>query len=311
MTPMARRSRIPPLPSRWAFAPLTALPAASADAPSRGVRRATSRPKSSSGSSTGSASTPASTSWSSLGRANGSQPSSGGRAPHEPFAPSPPAWPRVERPATPAGPLRSKAVELPRVLAEDLPTSSFAQDGELPLDRLERVGVQTGGMGEIRLEQDPILADGIDEVTQTVEVVLEPERRVDVRLEVLRRLPLHLPQVVGGVLRHLVVERLEDERDPSPPAFDGDHLKLGVAIEYPGEDHVHDHPRVPNEQQGAADRELSVDWMRRPWVLPVEAHSRHARPDVEVNGKLVLDERRPEGIPLGAGEVRSPQVLRV
>ena len=64
-------------------------------------------------------------------------------------------------------------------------------------------------------------------------------------------------ELVGRVLRHLVVERLEDERDPADAALDRHHLQVGVAVEHARQDQVRDDARVADEQQRAADGELA------------------------------------------------------
>src|SRR5690348_7346371 len=79
-----------------------------------------------------------------------------------------------------------QAVEAGCVLAHHLALRLRAQRGDLRPDRLEGARVQTGGMGEVRLEHDVVLAHGVDEVLQVAPPRLEPEGGIPVVLEVLR-----------------------------------------------------------------------------------------------------------------------------
>ena len=54
------------------------------------------------------------------------------------------------------------------VLAHDLAASGVRQRRHLGLHRLERVRVQAGRMGEVGLEEDVVLADGLDQIRQLV-----------------------------------------------------------------------------------------------------------------------------------------------
>src|SRR6478735_8553325 len=158
--------------------------------------------------------------------------------------------------------LRLEAVELTGVLAVDLLLRLHRQRRHLVLHRRERLGVEAGGVREVGLEEDAVLADRLDEVGQLVARVLEPERGEHVRAEVLRRHLLHLGQLVGRVFRHLVVERFEHERDPADATLDRDHLQLGEPVEHARQDDVGEHARVADEQQRATDGELGVHRVR-------------------------------------------------
>ena len=147
---------------------------------------------------------------------------------------------------------------------------------------------------------------------QLVAVVLEPERRVEVAAEVLRRHLLQRGQLLGRVLGHLVVERLEDERDPADAALDRDHLEVGVPVEDAREDQVGHHPRVADEQH--ACRRWPA-WRSR-CATPTgtcrrSVMRRDAGPDVEVHGQLELGAGLPERVPRPVGQVGSAEVLRI
>src|SRR4051812_34243318 len=200
-------------------------------------------------------------------------------------------------------------VEPTGVLAVDLGLRLPRQRRHLLLHALERARVEAGRVREVGLEQDPVLADGLDELRQPVAVVLEPEGRVDVALEVLRRRLLQSREVCLRVLVHLVVESLEDERDPADTALDGDRLQGWVPVEDAGQDEVGDDPRVADEQQRAADGQFRGLLLRCPCVVAVEGHRGDARADVEVHRQLEVGAHLPERVPLATGEVRCAQVL--
>ena len=71
-------------------------------------------------------------------------------------------------------------------------------------------------------------------------------------------------ELLRRVLGHLVVERLEDERDPAHAALHRHHLEVGVAVEHAREDQVGHDPGVADEQQRAPDGELGVLGVRIP-----------------------------------------------
>ena len=69
-------------------------------------------------------------------------------------------------------------------------------------------------MGEVGLEQDAVVADRVHQGLQVG--LLEPERGVQLALEVLGRQQRQLGARCSGAFSdHLVVDRLEDERDPA------------------------------------------------------------------------------------------------
>ena len=142
-------------------------------------------------------------------------------------------------------------------------------------------------------------------------MLLEPERRVPVRPEVLRRQLRQLGRVLGRVLQELVVHRLEDERDPADAALDRDHLQRGEPVEDPGEHGVDHDAGVVEEQHRAADRGLDVLVLRRPEVLAVEVHRGVAGADVEVHRHVEIGAHLPERVPRAVGQVGGAEVLRV
>ena len=75
----------------------------------------------------------------------------------------------------------SEPVELAGVLAEDLAREPRARASAIFASTVcERVRVEARRVGEVRLEEDAVLADRLDQVGQLVAVVLEPERGVQV-----------------------------------------------------------------------------------------------------------------------------------
>ena len=92
--------------------------------------------------------------------------------------------------------------------------------GPVAVDRRQMVpdGVRrgsVGGMGEVGLEEDVVLAHRRHHLRQVG--ALEPGGGVELAPEVLRRSQLELGQAVGGVLVQLEVEGFEEEGDHRRP----------------------------------------------------------------------------------------------
>src|SRR5579875_982115 len=182
----------------------------------------------------------------------------------------------------------SDPVQLASILPEDLSPCLRREGGHLHLHALQRVRVQARRVREVGLEEDRVLADRLDELGQLVAVVLEPERRVEVAPEVLRRRLLQRLELLGCVLGHLVVESFEDEGNPPHAAFHRHHLEVRMAIEDARDDRVRNHACIADEEQRAAERQLGVGRLGRPVVLPTEGFRRDACPDMEVHWQLEL-----------------------
>src|SRR5271167_1368490 len=78
---------------------------------------------------------------------------------------------------------RLEAVELQRVLPEDLALHLRREGRHLLRHGVERLGVQAGRVGEVGLEENAVRPDRLDERRQVV--LLEPEGGVEISLEVL------------------------------------------------------------------------------------------------------------------------------
>ena len=161
------------------------------------------------------------------------------------------------------------------------------------------------------LVQQAGFPDGVDQVGQLVPVVLEPERGIQIAPEVLRGQLAQCGELLRCVLRHLVIQRFEDERDPSHSALDRDDLQLRMPVEHSREDHVGHHAGVPDEEERAPDRKFRVLGMRLPRVLPEEGHRRHAGADVEMDRQLQVRADLPERVPRAVRQVRRSEVLGI
>src|SRR5262245_54583188 len=85
-----------------------------------------------------------------------------------------------------------------RGLVEELALDAWRQAGEAALLRLLHARVETGGVREVGLEHQIVLADPLDRRRR---IALEPVRTVDLAAEVLRRAE---PEVGDAGLGHLV-----------------------------------------------------------------------------------------------------------
>ena len=166
--------------------------------------------------------------------------------------------------------------------------------------------------------------------------VLVPEHHVEVVPEVVRR-PPQLQATLVGVGDHLVdlvLQRLEDERDPPDAALGRDDLELGVAVEEVAHAEVDDDADVAHVHLGGVDREAALDteavrqigadhgrdlagrWRLpgldcapRAWLLDLLAPGAGA--DVEVGHRAGLIEQVPHGVEVGLGQFGQAQHLRL
>ena len=102
----------------------------------------------------------------------------------------------------------------------------------------EAVGVQAGGVGEVGLEQDVVDADALDRRCESG--ALEPEAAVHLARKYSDGSIESLSIDRRRALVQLVVERLEEERDPADPALHRHELQRREALEHAGEDQVGD-----------------------------------------------------------------------
>ena len=162
-------------------------------------------------------------------------------------------------------------------------------------------------MGEVCLKEEVIRPDRLDEVLDPD--VLEPERGVDVVLEVLRGALLEILALVRGHLVPLVFRRLHDERNPATAALHGDQLQLRVAVEQAAHHEAGDHLRVGHVHERRHRCELSLRAERAPAVV-VQYERLDARTDVEVDGQLKFANYLPKRVPVGLAVVRLAEYLR-
>ena len=150
-------------------------------------------------------------------------------------------------------------------------------------------------MGEVGLEQHVVGADLVDELVGGQ--VLEPVAAVHLATEILAGAQAELRLHVGAELFHLVVERLQHERDPADSRLHRHDLERRVALQHPGEDQVGQHPGVGQIHHGRADGQLFVVALRGPWRGAEPAHRALAGPDVEVHREPVVAAELPQRPP--------------
>ena len=188
---------------------------------------------------------------------------------------------------------------------QDLLADAFVEVGEDFGDVLLRSWVETGRVGEVGLEHHVVFADRGDRGAGTE--VLEPERGEDLAAEVLGRLHRQAFALGRDGLLELVVHRLEQERHPADARFDGNEVDVRVALAEAGEDQVHDHFEVGDEQ---ADRDQGQRALRA--VAGPEQFVGHAgaSADVEVDRHLHVLAGVPERVPGWVAEVGQAERLR-
>src|SRR5262249_39330358 len=125
-----------------------------------------------------------------------------------------------------------EAVELSRILTDDLASGGVGQVAELALDVVLRIGPDAVGVWKVRGPHDVALADLVDQ--------LDADRigligRIALAAPILAR--RHLQIELLELVLPLGVHAVEHIRDPADASLTDDDLEAGVALEHTAEDH--------------------------------------------------------------------------
>src|SRR5437870_6659476 len=142
----------------------------------------------------------------------------------------------------------NEAVELARVLADDLTADVGSQVTELTLDELARVGPDAVGMGEVRAPHDVVDADLVEQLDADA-------------IRLVGRLALAAPVLTRREAEAEVLELvlpfrihpIEDVRDPADPALADDDLHVRVPFEDAPVDERHEDVRHVDLEAGDVD----------------------------------------------------------